>query len=250
MKRILIFFIAITGSFTSIAQNKMKGKITYEYISGVNIRFLDMWFTHDNYLYQYRYMGDAKDLPQFKNKKYANVEDSLKDIPVMTRMNERLRKTPVQSWFGTLKNNEIIYSSFDNDLKTYCIKDTASFVQWTLLEDTLTIQGISCQKASGRFNSMNYTAWFAPSIPASVAPLQFRGLPGLLIKVINNTNNVTLAMINLDWPSKDEVDIQPCYKSPFITKQEMQSILNEKNSNILKMAEDVNKNNKAPQKSN
>src|SRR5688572_19642914 len=153
MKKIILsIFLWLLFSDLINAQNTVIGKITYEYISGSNIRLLDMWFTPQNYLYQYRKVDDPRDLPQFKNKKFKDVEDSVKFMKVIEQFNEGVKKMPIQSWFGQLGSNEVIYSSFDMDLKNYCIRDTMLFIKWELSEDTLTIKGIHCQKALGKFN--------------------------------------------------------------------------------------------------
>lgn len=57
---------------------------------------------------------------------------------------------------------------------------------WELQEDTLTITGYLCQKATCRFRGRDYTAWFAPDIPINNGPWKFGGLPGLILKVYDN----------------------------------------------------------------
>lgn len=240
-KHFVFLFVLVIFTLQSFAQDQIKGKITYEYISGTNIRLMDMWFTQQNYLYQYRPFTDAKEMPQMKNKTFASAEDSIKFVQALGRFNEGLKKMPVQRWYGQLGSSEVVYSSFDNNLKNYCIRDTMAFTAWELTSDTMTFRGVHCQKAKGKFNGMNYTAWFASSIPVSVAPLQFRGLPGLLIQIINHTNNVTISMVDLEWPAQSDQDIKPCSGAPYISKQEMEAIRNTQNANLLKMAENFQK---------
>jgi GLPGLI family protein len=55
--------------------------------------------------------------------------------------------------------------------------------EWILYDDTLTIAGYTCQKATCYFRGRNYTAWFAVDIPVSNGPWKFGGLPGLILKV-------------------------------------------------------------------
>ena len=54
---------------------------------------------------------------------------------------------------------------------------------WKILEDTLSIGGIPCQKATADFGGRKWEAWFAASIPISEGPYKFNGLPGLILKV-------------------------------------------------------------------
>jgi len=67
-------------------------------------------------------------------------------------------------------------------------KEPKSPFTWTILEDTLSIGGIHCQKATTDFGGRKWEAWFAPSIPISEGPYKFSGLPGLILKV-NDTQH-------------------------------------------------------------
>lgn len=57
---------------------------------------------------------------------------------------------------------------------------------------------------------MQYIAWFAPSIPVAVAPMQLRGLPGLLVKLDNLNTHTQVIMTYLEWPAKNRVNATPC----------------------------------------
>ena len=59
---------------------------------------------------------------------------------------------------------------------------------WSIYEDTLTIAGQLCQKATCHFRGRDYTAWFAPDIPVNNGPWKFGGLPGLIMKVYDADN--------------------------------------------------------------
>jgi GLPGLI family protein len=57
---------------------------------------------------------------------------------------------------------------------------------WEIGEDTLTIAGYLCQKATCTFRGRNFTAWFAMDIPIQNGPWKFGGLPGLILKVYDD----------------------------------------------------------------
>lgn len=61
--------------------------------------------------------------------------------------------------------------------------DSPPHPSWQLQQDTLTICGQLCQKATCTFRGRNFEAWFAPDIPISQGPWAFGGLPGLILKV-------------------------------------------------------------------
>ena len=56
-------------------------------------------------------------------------------------------------------------------------------MQWTLADETLTILGHRCQKATCRFRGRDFVAWFAADVPIKGGPWKFGGLPGCILKV-------------------------------------------------------------------
>lgn len=59
--------------------------------------------------------------------------------------------------------------------------------EWSLLPETISILGYTCQKAETEFRGRTYTAWFTSQIPVDAGPYKFRGLPGLILKVEDGT---------------------------------------------------------------
>ena len=55
-------------------------------------------------------------------------------------------------------------------------------VDWTLTEDTLTISGLLCHRATGKLYGKQWTAWYTEEMPSSAGPWKLRGLPGLIVK--------------------------------------------------------------------
>ena len=49
--------------------------------------------------------------------------------------------------------------------------------EWKILDETMTIAGHLCRKATCRFRGRDFTAWFTPDIPVSNGPWKFGGLP-------------------------------------------------------------------------
>ena len=57
---------------------------------------------------------------------------------------------------------------------------------WKISNDTLTVAGYLCQKATCTLRGRNYTAWFTMDIPIPNGPWKFGGLPGLILKVYDD----------------------------------------------------------------
>jgi len=75
-----------------------------------------------------------------------------------------------------------------NPPRCYTYTEGAVLFNWEILSDTMSINGLACQKATTHFGNRIWEAWFCPSIPISEGPYKFRGLPGLIVK-INDIQN-------------------------------------------------------------
>ncbi len=58
-------------------------------------------------------------------------------------------------------------------------------LHWAILSDTKKIGEITCQKATVDYGGRNWEACFAPEIPVQDGPYVFRGLPGLIIEIMD-----------------------------------------------------------------
>jgi GLPGLI family protein len=249
------YFILILTLFLGIknlsGQSETVGKIIYHLQGTSNAQStITLLFTKSDYIYFFG-AENIGNLISPQKKTYENLRDSIDEIEHIKRIRESIEKAPPQTWYGELGSKKIISTWFNlYDDKTYCIQDSTSFMEWDLLSDTATIGGILCQKASGKYNGMNYSAWFAPSIPVSVGHLQYRGLPGLLIKCTNLTRNTTFEMLEMEWPAKNPVSFKPCNGSIYITQAQMAEMINKQNAKAMKILEAYQKAQKEGKKVN
>ena len=68
---------------------------------------------------------------------------------------------------------------------------------WVIQNDTLTVNGYLCQKATCEFRGRNYIAWFSMDIPISNGPWKFGGLPGLILKVYDHEQLYTFECVEV-----------------------------------------------------
>ena len=62
--------------------------------------------------------------------------------------------------------------------------DSVPKLKWEFLtEDSDSILGYGCSKATAEFAGRKYTAWFTAEIPLPFGPYKFGGLPGLILKI-------------------------------------------------------------------
>ncbi|MBA7532095.1 hypothetical protein ES705_24321 [subsurface metagenome] len=68
------------------------------------------------------------------------------------------------------------------------------------------IQGYICMDATIKRGEETITAWFTPNIPVSLGPENYRGLPGLILAVDINGENVLLATsVDLTLPPDEKI---------------------------------------------
>ncbi len=94
--------------------------------------------------------------------------------------------------------------------KDFSIRDHIPEYQWKLTDETKTIAGYSCKKATSSTTKMgrkqNLTAWFCEDIPIDDGPGDFNGLPGLILEVeINDETRLTFEKVVID--PKENIDI-------------------------------------------
>ncbi len=70
--------------------------------------------------------------------------------------------------------------------------------KWTLTQETATISGFRCQKATCRYHGRDFEAWFTTEVPVRYGPWKFGGLPGLIIKVYDTNHLYTFECTNVE----------------------------------------------------
>ena len=86
----------------------------------------------------------------------------------------------------------------------YIYNENSPTFKWKMEADTTTILTYTCQKATTTFRGRNYTAWFAPEIPSNNGPWKFGGLPGLILKIYDKSNNFNFECIGVKQLEKPE----------------------------------------------
>jgi len=86
----------------------------------------------------------------------------------------------------------------------YKYEENSPSIKWKIESDTTTILAYSCQKATTTFRGRNYTAWFAPEIPSNNGPWKFGGLPGLILKISDESQRYMFECIGIKQLDKPE----------------------------------------------
>lgn len=74
--------------------------------------------------------------------------------------------------------------------KTYIVEEKINKIKWDIINEYKTISDFKTQKAIGLFRGRKYIAWFTNEIPIQYGPWKLNGLPGLILSVSDNKNEV------------------------------------------------------------
>ena len=139
--------------------------------------------------------------------------------------------------------------------KKFLINDTLQPIQWRLESETKQIGNYSCFKATASIPTNDLTwysfswdklrntsesdstqvkevkmtaveAWYAPQIPVRHGPLEYWGLPGLILEV--SADNTTMLCSKLVLNPDEVIQISAPSKGKVVSKNEYQVIITEK----------------------
>lgn len=79
-----------------------------------------------------------------------------------------------------------VYSVIPPDYYVY--KEKLRPIQWSLGNETDTVCGYVCKKATGEYGGRKWVVWYAPEIPTTYGPWKFCGLPGLVMLAYDTEN--------------------------------------------------------------
>ena len=137
--------------------------------------------------------------------------------------------------------------------KPFLVKDKLQKIDWKLGSETRQIGNYICYKATALIPSKELTwyefswskiraeekakeegkeqevamsaveAWYSPQIPVSHGPLEYWGLPGLILEV--STGNTTLLCTEIAISTNEKVEIKAPKKGDVVTKEKYQTIV-------------------------
>lgn len=70
-------------------------------------------------------------------------------------------------------------------------------IEWILRPETKDVIGYNCNRATCTFRGRNYEAWYTNEIPTSLGPWKFRGLPGLILSVKDDSGIISFEATGL-----------------------------------------------------
>jgi len=124
----------------------------------------------------------------------------------------------VALYFGTIYGRNNAFYTLDNNLNVF--STNIADYEWEVLNETKEIDGFLCYKAktvktiknpAGYFSSP-VVAWFCPKLSYSAGPLDFNGLPGLILQVKYRGATYEATKINLKSELRIDLKLFDQYK--------------------------------------
>ena len=73
---------------------------------------------------------------------------------------------------------------------------------WKILDETEKIIGYDCNKAIAEFRGREWTVWFCTDLPFNNGPWKLQGLPGLILKAVDSTDEYSFEAIEIVQDTK------------------------------------------------
>jgi GLPGLI family protein len=167
--------------------------------------------------------------------------------------------TPGEQYKNVKINSQVQEQEFYG--KQFLVKDKLQPIEWKMGNETKQIGNYTCFKATTSIPTNELTwynfswdrlstkpetktdstgvvteeievkmteveAWYSPQIPVSHGPLEYWGLPGLILEV--SADNTTMLCSKIVLNPQETIEIEAADKGKVVTKQEYQEIIVEK----------------------
>ena len=100
-------------------------------------------------------------------------------------------------------------------------------MEWRIIQDdTTTILGYPCNKATVRFRGRDYIAWFTSDIPIPYGPWKFNGLPGTILQITESSGLFEWRVMGIYRPKERRIlifDIEKKHTYP-LSRKDFQKI--------------------------
>ncbi|MGL2962905.1 GLPGLI family protein [Flavobacterium sp. RSB2_4_14] len=141
--------------------------------------------------YSYELITDGK-LSQYKNEKIEiKIEEEIIDTTIINENGESIDTKIISDGIDLRVKEKLFIKDFEKN-KIYeelffdekmKIADNLIEWNWKILDETETILGYKCKKASSNKFGNTIYVWFTEDISISDGPFKYSGLPGLILKV-------------------------------------------------------------------
>lgn len=206
----LLFLFACFLSMNLSAQKEFVTpyKIKYEVTYSIDSTNLKNKTTEILYLYTGANYG------VFMNYNEAHEEERIADYEKQMRAQ---KGQSTIAYHDHVSRETNFNSMFFKDLKSDSIWTVSTLVynhflysepvvpQWKLEDETKIMYDYRVQKSTTYFAGRKYTAWFAPEIPIPDGPYLFKGLPGLIVDLVDEEEHYHFRLLSIQPLEKPKI---------------------------------------------
>ena len=138
-------------------------------------------------------------------------------------------------WVNGQANDNVVYHDLANQTtiaqknvfeNTYLLQDSLQKINWKITNDTRTIAGLECRKATATMmDSVFVVAFFSEQILCTSGPEGFNGLPGMILGLAIPRLHTTWYATRLELIDVKETDIPAPKKGKIINNRQLQQQL-------------------------
>lgn len=224
--------IAISVFFISNAVFSQSGKILYEVHLDIDLKVIDK--KHIEFFTQLVDYGNSQQFELLFNNNQSSFKDveKLSSNPDFDKNMELVARTFINSLsdvYVDFREEKVVLEKPDGTL----IENKYDVSSWEITTDSKTIGGYLAYKAirrdhfigsKGQPKTLEAIAWFAPSLPYKFGPIDYYGLPGLILELTQNKATFLAAKIELE---KNDIKVD-FPKGETTTKEQYEKKLMEK----------------------
>lgn len=223
---IAIFFMAIASN----AQEKAEIEVSYS-VSSANFREGGNGRPHQYILLAnskeskfYSPMTEYLDSLQSTPEGDAKYKEMSRGAYFSGKVDQMPRRDGSYYLLKSMAENSMKYYDL-NGIEKFYYNETIPTIDWELSDDTKTILGYECQKATADFHGRKWTVWFTSDIPVMNGPWKLGGLPGLILEAADNSGLYTFSATGIQQSLRP---ILPVYSADNYEKTDRKEFLKAK----------------------
>lgn len=134
-------------------------------------------------------------------------------------------------------NKDKMYSKQPSFAQSYYVREKIPSISWHIRPDKKKIAGYMAQKATGEYKGRHYIVWFTSQIPIANGPWKLGGLPGLILKVMDNSGKVKFAVKSIKQGITANDVFAKCFAKEAITWNKYKNNVIDSWQNFIKFLE-------------
>lgn len=194
MKKILLITLFISSFSYS---QTLKGIVSFNAKKSVSDETELSEKAKKPFIYSYIYSNQVS-LQELISEEKTSVDTTIvehSEVKGLTQETVQVINRPSKTSYYKNTETDVYRLMFSMNAKNVSIKDAIPVYDWNLQNETETIIGYSCKKATTErilFGRKQYiTAWYTEDIPINSGPMDFTGLPGLILQIEIGDMSVT-----------------------------------------------------------